>query len=127
MSRKWNEYPRLSKNLSEVITELGKVLSVNSLGVKSRGFVTSIRQDNNQVAVLDLGPLQALVWTKEGGRRKLILWRPECGSEGRDSFDRWKETPAAKLLEKRGVRLEYAPHGSLEEITRYGPDKDMRP
>lgn len=125
MSR-WNKYPRLSNNLSEVIAELGKVLNVNSLSVKKQGFVTTVRKDNNVIAVLALGPRQALVWTKERGQRKLILWCPDCGSEGRNRFNDWRNKPAAALLEKRGVRLEYVPHGSLEEITRYGPDEDMR-
>ena len=123
MSRQ-EKYPKLSKNLSEAIAEFGEVFNIDSLGLKKRGFIESIRRNNNVLAVLELGSRKALIWTKEKGQRKLVLLSPEGGSEDRDRFERWAEKSETSLLRKRGIRLEYAPRGDINEF-EWGADGDV--
>ena len=120
------QYPSLTGSLLGVIKDFSAVFGVDSLTGRAQTFIKKIRQHHNSLVVLKVGPRKALVWTKEHGKRKIILWSPEGGLEERNRFDSWTRMPEAALLKKRGVRLEFAPHGELSEITHYGADEDLR-
>lgn len=124
MSRQ-KKFPSLSKVLSAAITELGDVFDINSLHSRKLRFIKSIREDNNVLVTFELcQKRRMLIWTKEKGRRMLVLLSPESGQGDRDRFNEWIGKPAALVLRKRGIRLEHAPHGEAVEF-EWGADEDV--
>ncbi len=122
---KKEKFPPLSKNLSAAITELGGVFGIDSLRSRKIKFIKLIREDNNILVMLELcQKRRVLVWTKEGGKRKLILLSPEGGLRDKARFDEWIGKPAASMLRRRKIHLEYAPHGESVEF-EWGADEGV--
>jgi len=119
-------YPRLKENLLGAAREAGKVFGVNSIASKAEAFAESIRKDHNRIAILPIGP-RNLIWTKEHGRRKLVLQTPESHLDVRAKFDEWTSMPWTRELRERGVTIELSSRtlGSKEVI--WGADEDMAP
>ena len=119
------KFPQLSKNLSSAISELGEAFDINSFRSRKLRFVKSIRENNNVLVMLDICEKgRVLIWTKERGKRKLILLSPEAGLEDRDRFKRWVEMPAASMLRRRRIHLEFTSRGEAIEF-KWGADDDV--
>lgn len=121
------DYPGLEKNLLEAIKEFSEVFAVDSLTVKSRTWAESIRRDHNRVATLPAGPGRNLIWTKERGKRKIVLQTSGSRLDIGDKFKAWLEMPWTSKLVRRGIAISTSPWTTSPNEVAQGADDDMLP
>ncbi len=118
-------YPKLRKNLLEAVREFGELFGLRPKKVGE--WADGIRKDVNRVAVLPVGEGQNLVWTKEGGKRKIVFQTPKSHLEVGAAFYKWLSMPRASELRKRSIAISLAPHTLRPEEVVWGRDKDALP
>jgi len=118
-------HPKLRKNLLEAVREFEEIFGLRSQ--KTREWIQGILKNMNRVAVLPVGEGQALVWTKEGGKRKLVFQTPKSHTEVGAAFNRWLGMPQTSRLKKRGIVIGLSSHTLRAEEVVWGRDEDVLP
>ncbi|OGG39549.1 hypothetical protein A2127_01225 [Candidatus Jorgensenbacteria bacterium GWC1_48_12] len=117
---------KLRKNLLEAVREFGQAFNLRPKLVAE--WADGIRKDINRIAILPVGEGQNLVWTKEGGKRKLVFQTPKSHTEVGTAFNKWLSMPWTSELRKRGIAIiSLAPHSPRAEEVVWGKDEDVLP